>query len=101
MKTLQNFFSRTILVVGLICLLGGCDDRKEIKVNAQTNKTERVYKVGDTLYYNYITGHNVMFIIEKIDVEQKVFIGRQSNIYDATIFSKQILSFREYSDERN
>lgn len=49
METLQNFFSRTILVVGLICLLGGgCENNRQPK-----NETIPIVSKVDSIEIDY------------------------------------------------
>ena len=103
MNFLKTKLTALILVVVLIGLLGGCDSKPEItegkeKVNViagQDNPEIITIARGDTIYIQYART-TAMFLVDKVDIKNKVIIGRQCNIYDITIRTKRVISFSEY-----
>lgn len=89
--------------VALSCLLGGCGNKSEItegkeKANivAGQDAPEMITIArGDTIYIQY-AGTTAMFLVDKVDIKNRVIVGRQCNIYDITIRDKRVISFSEY-----
>lgn len=92
-----------LLAILLIGLLGGCDNKPEITegkektniVAGQDDPEIITVAKGDTIYIQY-AGTTAMFLVDKVDMQNKVIVGRQCNIYDITIRNKRVISFSEY-----
>ena len=90
-------FVTTIIILSM--LLIGCQDKSEIIKGKTYHPNQITVSIGDTIYikHGYSTA---MFLVEKVDMKNRVFIGHQCNTLDLTIRNKRVLSFSEYLEDR-
>jgi len=94
LSELQMVGNGIILIILLIGLSDGCSNTR-IRESAKKETNEIYVGKGDTIYIRY--GHGTaMFLVDRVDVKNKVFVGQQCNVLDIDIRDKCVLSFEDY-----
>lgn len=97
MNFLKTKITALTLVVALIGLLGGCDNAT---INSdKTTKADITINAGDTIYFSYGYETTMMFV-DKVDMKNRVIIGRKCNTWNYEYQTKYVISFSDYIKEK-
>lgn len=86
-RSIKNL-ATAILFVGLISLLGGCDNFEKVKD----------IKAGDTLHYVYTGMTTYTFVVVKNDTLNKILKVKEQNIFNKNLWTEKYMYYGEVAE---